>query len=165
MVVLRNMRQEEYPAYCQYFIDDYSQEIAKNYGHSIEQATELAKSDLYRCFPNGLESGDQSLLSIDAEIDGRLSLVGFLWHSVDITDHSAFINDFFVLSEHRGLGYGSQAISVLENQLYAMGILQIKLRVAYHNERALKLYKQAGFAITGYNMSKKIGASSSQVNK
>lgn len=43
MIELREMRHEEYPAYCDYFIDDYSSEIAKNYGHSMERSVELAK--------------------------------------------------------------------------------------------------------------------------
>ena len=156
MVVLREMRQEEYPAYCQYFIDDYSQEIAKNYGHSLDVSIELAKKDLHRCFPNGLEGNEHSLLCIDAEINGELKLVGYLWHSIKMSDKSTFIYDFFVSSEYRGFGFGTQSISALETQLQTIGISQIKLRVAYHNERALKLYKDVGFEITGFNMSKKI---------
>ncbi|MEL0608839.1 GNAT family N-acetyltransferase [Vibrio echinoideorum] len=157
MVVLREMREEEYPAYCQYFINDYSQEIAKNYGHSLDVAIELAKKDLLRCFPNGLQGNEHSLLCIDAEMDGEAKLVGYLWHSINVSDQSTFIYDFFVSSECRGLGYGTQSISALETQLKAIGINQIKLRVAYHNERALKLYKDVGFEVTGFNMSKKIG--------
>ncbi len=49
-------------------------------------------------------------------------------------------------------------LKALEQQLQEHGIEQIKLRVAYHNERALKLYQAVGFSITGFNMSKKIGA-------
>ncbi|PML43597.1 GNAT family N-acetyltransferase [Vibrio lentus] len=156
MVVLREMREEEYPAYCQYFIDDYSQEIAKNYGHSLDVSIELAKKDLHRCFPKGLEGNEHSLLCIDAQINGELKLVGYLWHSINISDKSTFIYDFFVSSEYRGFGFGTQSISELEAQLQTIGISQIKLRVAYHNERALKLYKDVGFEITGFNMSKKI---------
>ncbi|MGF1826167.1 GNAT family N-acetyltransferase [Vibrio splendidus] len=156
MVVLRGMRQDEYPAYCQYFIDDYSQEIARNYGHSLDVAVELAKKDLHRSFPNGLEGNEHSLLCIDAEVDGECKLVGYLWHSVNVGDKSTFIYDFFISNEHRGLGYGTQSISALETQLLAIGINQIKLRVAYHNERALKLYKEVGFEVTGFNMSKKL---------
>ncbi len=51
MVVLREIAQKN-PAYCQYFIDDYQSEIAKNYGHSLDVSIELAKKDLHRCFPN-----------------------------------------------------------------------------------------------------------------
>ncbi|MEZ8311842.1 N-acetyltransferase family protein [Vibrio splendidus] len=156
MVVLRGMRQDEYPAYCQYFIDDYSQEIARNYGHSLDVAVELAKKDLHRSFPNGLEGNEHSLLCIDAEVDGERKLVGYLWHSVNIGDKSTFIYDFFISNDHRGQGYGTQSISALETQLLAIGINQIKLRVAYHNERALKLYKEVGFEVTGFNMSKKL---------
>ncbi|MEZ8246133.1 GNAT family N-acetyltransferase [Vibrio splendidus] len=156
MVVLRGMRQDEYPAYCQYFIDDYSQEIARNYGHSLDVAVKLAKKDLHRSFPNGLEGNEYSLLCIDAEVDGECKLVGYLWHSVNVGDKSTFIYDFFISNEHRGLGYGTQSISALETQLLAIGITQIKLRVAYHNERALKLYKEVGFEVTGFNMSKKL---------
>lgn len=159
MVVLRKMRQEEYPAYCQYFIDDYSQEIAANYGHSMELAVELAEKDLNRSFPNGLETTEHSLLCIDAEIEGKQSLVGYLWHSVNGDENSTFIYDFFISAEHRSKGIGRQAISELEQQLQAAGVTQIKLRVAYHNERALKLYKEVGFTVTGFNMSKTISAS------
>ncbi|HDM8146198.1 TPA: GNAT family N-acetyltransferase [Vibrio harveyi] len=157
MVVLREMRQEEYPDYCQYFIDDYSREIAQNYGHSMELAIELAKKDLHRCFPNGLEGKEHSLLCIECELNGQQCLVGYLWHSINVTDKSTFIYDFYVSSEYRGCGYGTAAISELEKQLQECGVEQIKLRVAYHNERALKLYQAVGFAITGFNMSKKIG--------
>ncbi len=156
MVVLREMQEEEYPAYCRYFIDDYSQEIAKNYGHSIELATELAKKELHRCFPSGLEGNEHSLLCIDAEIDGQLNRVGYLWHSINATDKSTFIYDFFVSGEYRGLGYGTKAISALEKQLQQVGVNQIKLRVAYQNTRAFKLYQEVGFVITGFNMSKNI---------
>lgn len=157
MVVLREMRQEEYPSYCQYFIDDYSREIAQNYGHPTELAIELAKKDLHRCFPNGLQGNEHLLLCIDAEVDGLLKHVGYLWHSINATDKSTFIYDFFVSNEYRGLGYGTLAISALEKQLQEVGVNQIKLRVAYQNERALKLYQEVGFVITGFNMSKNIG--------
>ncbi|MFC3023164.1 GNAT family N-acetyltransferase [Vibrio zhugei] len=159
MIVLREMRTEEYPGYCQYFIDDYSREIAENYGHSINVANELAKKELYRCFPNGLQGNEHSLLCIDAEVDGQTKRVGYLWHSIDVVDKSSFIYDFFVSNEYRGLGYGTQAIADLEKKLQDVGVNQIKLRVAYQNKRALKLYQEVGFVITAFNMSKNIGMS------
>ena len=155
-VTIRPMRSAEYPAYCEYFIDDYGREIAQNFGHSIVVATKLAKQELQRCFPNGLASKEHTLLCIDAEIGGEASLVGYLWHSINSSDSSTFIYDFYVSDEHRSKGYGKQAIAVLEGQLQAMAIKQIKLRVAFQNQRALKLYQEVGFEITGYNMSKQL---------
>lgn len=156
MVVLRKMRKEEYPAYCQYFVSDYSKEIAANYGHSMALATELAEKELHRCFPDGLAGTDHSLMCIDGEVEGKLVLVGYLWHAINCNDSSTFIYDFFISEEHRSRGFGRQAMLVLESQLQTAGINQIKLRVAYHNERALKLYKEVGFVVTGFNMSKTI---------
>ena len=156
MVVLREMRKEEFAAYCQYFVDDYSQEIAVNYGHPMKLAIDLAKKELNRSFPNGLESNEHSLLCIDTKSGGKSKLVGYLWHSIKVEDSSTFIYDFFVFPEYRGEGVGTDAILELEKQLKAKGINQIKLRVAYHNERALKLYKEVGFIVTGYSMSKSI---------
>ena len=156
MVLLRKMFKEEYPAYCEYFIADYSLEITQNYGHSMEVAIELAKKDLQDSFPNGLESKEHSLLCIDTEIDGHFCLIGYLWYSIDVKDKSSFISDFYIFDEYRGIGFGKQAISALESQLQSIGINQIKLRVAYQNQRALKLYQKVGFSITGFNMSKTI---------
>ncbi|GIC78986.1 GNAT family N-acetyltransferase [Moritella sp. F3] len=152
MIQLRPMTSSEYPAYCDYFVDDYSREIAGNYGHSMERAVELANQDLLRSFPNGLETNEHALLCI--ELDSEL--VGYLWHSINTNDKSTFIYDFFIFSNNRNNGYGKLAIIALESQLKSAGIEQIKLRVAYQNQRALKLYQEVGFAISGYNMSKKI---------
>ncbi|NOI33950.1 GNAT family N-acetyltransferase [Vibrio cyclitrophicus] len=152
MIKLRPMTSSEYPAYCDYFIDDYSREIVENYGHSLDRAIELANQDLLRSFPNGLETNDHALLCVESGSE----LVGYLWHSINAADKSTFIYDFFIFPNFRNNGYGKLAISVFESQLKSVGIEQIKLRVAYQNKRALKLYQEIGFAISGYNMSKKI---------
>ena len=158
MIQLRPMELAEYPAYCDYFIDDYSREIAENYGHSMDKAIELAEQDLIRSFPNGLETNEHDLLCIEftSESEVKSEVVGYLWHSIKASDKSTFIYDFFIFSNQRNNGYGKQAIKALESQLQIIGIEQIKLRVAYQNQRALKLYQEVGFVISGYNMSKKI---------
>ena len=158
MIQLRPMALAEYPAYCDYFIDDYSREIADNYGHSMDKAIELAEQDLIRSFPNGLETNEHDLLCIEftSESEVKSEVVGYLWHSIKVSEKSTFIYDFFIFSNQRNNGYGKLAIKALEFQLQAIGIEQIKLRVAYQNQRALKLYQEVGFVISGYNMSKKI---------
>ncbi|WP_137169927.1 GNAT family N-acetyltransferase [Marinomonas sp. FW-1] len=156
MINLRKMRVEEYPAYCDYFIADYSQEIAQNYGHSIEIATDLAHQDLIRHFPNGLETNEHDLMCIEIDSANSLKVIGYLWHSIKSSDASTFIYDFYIADEYRGNGYGKQAISQLEKLLVSADINQIKLRVAYQNQRALALYQEIGFTISGYNMSKKL---------
>ena len=158
MIQLRPMISAEYPGYCDYFIDDYIREIAENYGYSMDRAIELAEQDLIRSFPNGLETNEHDLLCIEftSESEVKSEVVGYLWHSIKASDKSTFIYDFFIFSNQRNNGYGKQAIKALESQLQIIGIEQIKLRVAYQNQRALKLYQEVGFVISGYNMSKKI---------
>ena len=150
------MRSEEYPAYCEYFIDDYSKEIAENYGHPMDDAINLAKEDLHRYFPNGVESNEHDLMCIETKINNRLCLVGYLWHCKNMDDKSTFIYDFYISDAYRGNGFGKQAINEFELQLQKDGIKQIKLRAAYHNKRAFKLYQNVGFLVTGYNMSKNL---------
>jgi hypothetical protein len=153
MIQLRPMTASEYPAYCDYFIDDYSREISENYGHSMDSAVELAKQDLLRSFPNGLETNDHELSCIESDSE----LVGYLWHSINTDGKSTFIYDFFIFSNSRNNGKSAKsAKSALESQLKSIGIEQIKLRVAYQNQTALKLYQKVAFAISGYNMSKKV---------
>lgn len=156
MITLRKMRRDEYPAYYSYFIADYSREIVENYGHSEEVAIELAKSDLHSSFPNGSETNEHDLLCLDVSLDGVSKVVGYLWHSINAEASATFIYDFYIFEEYRGQGYGKQAIYALESQLKLLGLQEIKLRVAYQNKRALKLYQELGFSITGFNMSKKL---------
>lgn len=152
VIALRAMRAEEYPAFCDYFIADYSQEIAENYGHSLELAQTLAHTDLLRSFPDGYKTNAHKLLCIEA----GSRVVGYLWHCPNETENSTFIYDFYVDESCRGKGYGTEALKQLEEQLVKDGIAQIKLRVAYHNKRALALYQEIGFIVTGYNMSKNL---------
>ncbi len=156
MLVLREMHLREYPAYRQYFIDDYSREIATNYGYSMERAINMASEELTRSFPQGPVSNQHDLLSIEAEHNNQLVLVGYLWHSKNSHENSSYIYDFYILDEYRGRGFGKLAINKLEAQLQGEGIKQIKLRVAFDNKRALQLYQSAGFIITGHNMLKNI---------
>ncbi|MCP4321031.1 MAG: GNAT family N-acetyltransferase [Alteromonadales bacterium] len=156
MVNLRKMKVEEYPDYCDYFISDHGQEIAKNYGHSIEVATDLAHQELLRCFPNGIDTEEHDLLCIEVASTNSVKVVGYLWHSIKSSDSSTFIYDFYIEDKYRGNGYGKKAITQLESILVSAEVNQIKLRVAYHNQRALALYQEVGFIISGYNMSKKL---------
>tara|TARA_R110001583_G_scaffold22377_8_gene84036 strand:+ start:40 stop:516 length:477 start_codon:yes stop_codon:yes gene_type:complete len=154
MVNLRKMKAEEYPQYCEYFVADYGQEISQNYGHSIDVAIDLAEQELIRCFPNGVDTDEHDLLCIELDSSHSVKVIGYLWHAIKPSDSSTFIYDFYIEDKYRGKGYGKSAINQLESLLVSAGVNQIKLRVAYHNQRALALYQEVGFIISGYNMSK-----------
>ncbi|GDY25811.1 N-acetyltransferase [Agarivorans sp. Toyoura001] len=152
MVTLRAITAKEFADYCEYFVDDYSRDIAANQGHSKERALELAQQTLEQSFPQGAESQGHQLLCIEQQSE----LIGYLWHSIQASDQSTYIYDFYVFPKQRNKGFGKLAMKALEQQLTGFGINQIKLRVAFSNQRALALYQEIGFVVTGYNMSKTI---------
>lgn len=156
VVTLRKMKTKEFPGYSKYFIEDYAEEIRQNYGHSREHSLELAEKSLKQSFPNGLDKENSDLFSIDLNSNGQRELIGYLWHSINTTDSTSFIYDFYIFPNFRSKGFGKKVIEELEKTLLSSGINQIKLRVAFNNKKALSLYEEIGFNITGFNMSKNL---------
>lgn len=64
---------------------------------------------------------------------------------VDISGAYGFIYGFGIVNEHRGLGYGTQALQETIALLHGNGITDIGLDVAAANDRALHIYTNIGF--------------------
>ncbi|MFC5705641.1 GNAT family N-acetyltransferase [Aeromonas eucrenophila] len=156
LVRLLPMSEQHYPIYCAYFIEDYAQDLASNHGHDLPTARHKAELTLRQSLPQGVATPGHSLLCIvpAQESGAREEPLGYLWHALQADRGETFICDFYMDPTHRGQGYGKAAMAVLEAELKAIGVDQIKLRVAQDNPRALALYQELGFVITGYNMAK-----------
>lgn len=146
MLTLRPMRSDEFPGYLGYFVPDYTDEIATNYGLTPADARNQAEREIARDLPLGVETAGQTLLCIE---DGS-TLLGYLW--INVADSIAFISDFCILPAYQGRGHGKAALVALRARLGSGGIAQIRLRVAAGNPRALALYERMGFRTTGINM-------------
>ncbi|MCO4207481.1 GNAT family N-acetyltransferase [Aeromonas hydrophila] len=163
LIRLLPMSEQHYPAYCACFIEEYAQDLASNQGHDLATARHKAEASLQRYLPQGVASAGHSLLCIlpaDAEgsvVPAEGEPLGYLWHAIDSAATATFIYDFYVAPAHRSRGIGKAAMALPEAELRSCGICQITLRVAHDNPRALALYQEAGFAITGYNMAKRLG--------
>jgi len=68
----------------------------------------------------------------------------------------AFGFDFLVREDVRRRGYGRAIMAAAEQKCRELGVVSIGLHVFGHNPGARSLYEQMGFAITGYNMRKKL---------
>jgi len=158
MFLLRPMRNNEYPAYLEYFIPDYAVEIASNYGLSESASIAEAKREIATDLPDGVNTSGQVLLCLVDRSDSAENLLGYLWYKPDVAMRSAFIYDFHILAAHQGKGLGKQALEILERELQGKGFAQIKLRVAEDNNRARHVYEVAGFRVTGVNMNKVIAS-------
>jgi len=156
MLYLRNMNEDEFPAYVDYFVADYGIEIKASYNKTTEQALEIARNEIKNDLPHGVHTKGNFLLCIELEKKERRSTIGYLWYARNDDEMSAFIDDFYIFPDYRHEGYARKSIAILEKSLADSGIKEIRLRVAYSNEIALALYKKAGFITTGINMAKNI---------
>lgn len=142
----------QYQGYLDYFIADYADEIAANYGLPGAEALDQARREVEDGLPQGLATPGQVLLSIiDPATD---EVIGYIWYKHSTEARSVFIYDFSILPAHRGKGLGKRALVLLEDELGRQGIRQMKLRVAGDNLRAKHVYDVSGFRVTGFNMSK-----------
>lgn len=150
MIQLRPMDAGEFAAYRRIFIDEYAADLAANQGYAQGKALSKAAQSIDGSLPDGVESTLHTLLCIQ---HGE-TLLGYLWYTLWDDGDAAFILDFFILPTHRRQGYGKASLTALEQHLLALGIGQLKLRVAADNPQAKQLYQQSEFAVTGFNMAK-----------
>lgn len=155
------MREDEFPAYRDYFIADYGSDISRNYDKPLQHSLKLAKEDIDTNLPQGPLTPDNHLMCIElldssATTAEKSLVLGYLWYAVQEKHAEAFICDFFIHENYRGSGYGKSTLDALAVSLKSLGIGEIKLRVARDNERALGLYESVGYKITGINMAKSI---------
>jgi ribosomal protein S18 acetylase RimI-like enzyme len=158
VILLRPMRDGEYPAYLDYFIPDYASEIASNYGLSADDSLAQAKREIAADLPDGVHTSGQHLLCLVEPAGDAEEVIGYLWYKQDPAMRAAFINDFHILPAYQGKGLGKQALAVLENDLKRQGFEEIRLRVAEDNKRARHVYEVIGFRVTGINMSKSLAS-------
>jgi ribosomal protein S18 acetylase RimI-like enzyme len=151
MIILRLLTPEEYAAYMALGIAEYADDLAHNYRLPADRAATESAQGAAQLLPQGQDTPGHSVLAIAAP-DG--ALIGYLWFSETPGTQSAYINDFLILPENRGKGYGTAALSTLENLMRAKGLRQIRLRVSADNPRAKALYGANGFFTTGTNMAK-----------
>lgn len=154
MVSLRPIRQDEFSAFLDYFIQDYATEITINYRLPQQDALAQATRDAEQSFPQAQETADQIVVCITLSHDDVEQHIGYFWYKADTVLKSAYINDFCIFERFRRQGYGSAAMKALEKKLTEEGFIQLKLRVAEGNQYARQLYSANGFCVTGINMNK-----------
>ena len=68
-----------------------------------------------------------------------------LGFSLEFLGRDAFVDELFVAPKHRGRGLGLAAIRFLEPVAAQLGVAALHLEVGPDNEKALGLYRRAGF--------------------
>jgi GNAT superfamily N-acetyltransferase len=84
------------------------------------------------------------LVLADGELAGYIALCrGF---SIELDGFDAFIDEFYLEAEFRSRGIGRFALAAIKTEARGCGINALHLEVARDNQRARRLYEQAGFA-------------------
>ena len=156
MVVLERMNKQDYDDYLPHAITEYAVQKIKAGTWVEQEAYKLAKETFERLLPNGEDTERQYLFSI---IDpGKQVKIGYLWFQLSETlvNKVAFIYDFYIFEEFRGMGYGTQSLDALDDEARKLGINKISLHVFSHNKIAIALYRKVGFEDTDLVMAKYI---------
>ncbi len=153
MIKLVPLSEEEYLSWRDWILEDYASDIART-GVPEAQARERSRADIEHGLPNGLNSENQYLYSVQDQQTG--GSVGVIWLAIMERGErkTAFLYDIVIYEPFRGKGYGSAALRATEEQAKELGAVRIALHVFGHNERARKLYERLGYIITDINMAK-----------
>lgn len=143
----RTMSSNEFEIWSVMSINDYAEDLSENHFYSREKAEAEASKSFKTALMEGADTKNNFFRTY--EVEGVAA--GYLWFSMD--DKSAFLSDIMLLPAYQGKGIGRNFIRDFLNELTGQGVREVELRVAPGNERALKLYKDLGFRITGFDMS------------
>lgn len=128
-------------------LEDYAEDLMENHRYSREKAAAEALHSFRTTLSEGINTPNQYFRIY--ELDGKA--VGYLWFSLE--DNCGFLSDVMLLPEFQGKGIGKKFIRAFIDEMITQKALELELRVSPTNHRAISLYKELGFRITGFDMS------------
>lgn len=66
-------------------------------------------------------------------------------YSIELGGRDAFIDEMYILEEHRGAGVGKTVLAEIQSRARDSGVKALHLEVDRSNDRAKKLYRALGF--------------------
>ncbi len=146
-LVYRPMHFSEFELWKEISSNDYVDDLMTNHLYSREKAKAESFKSLKKTLPLGINTQNNYFRTY--EYNGQAA--GFLWYSLE--DNSAFLSDIMLIPEFQGKGMGRCLIREFLNELAGQGVHEVELRVSPDNQRALNLYSDFGFRVTGFDMS------------
>ncbi|MFT8322789.1 MAG: GNAT family N-acetyltransferase [Bacillus sp. (in: firmicutes)] len=155
-ITLLKLPAEAFSAYKAMLVKEYAQEKVEAGTWLEDESIQKAEEETNKLLPNGVDTENHYVLQIThAESKKK---IGYLWYFLNKIDRKkeAFIYDFSIDEEHQGNGFGTLALTELENHIKQNGGEKIALHVFAHNKRAIHLYNKLNFEPTDITMRKKI---------
>jgi len=91
------------------------------------------------------EFGGLWLIHVGGQAAGYIVLT--ICYSLEFHGRFALLDELFVDAAWRGKGLGGQALAFADKFCRERGVKAIRLEVARENQRAIKLYKRAGYQV------------------
>lgn len=154
MITLVQMDESTFQFFLKQSTRDYAEDKIKTGAWDAETAMKLSQEAMTRFLPKGLHTEGAYLYSIvEAETQTQ---AGYIWFNVNESRgvREAFIYDIYIFEPFQGKGYGTRALTLLDEEARKMKVTKIGLHVFGQNDRAFKLYKKMGFIVTDITMSK-----------
>lgn len=89
--------------------------------------------------------GQLWLIQQEYEAIGYIILT--LGYSLEYRGRDAFIDEFYIRSNYRGQGIGSQTLAFVEDACRVLGVQALHLEVDFENPDAQRLYRRVGYQL------------------
>ena len=142
---LRAMTAKEYEDFYEYSIIHHADELMEEINLTADEAMAETEKELQEMLPDGLETKDNCLMTIEDAADHRT--VGFIWYLSERTDgvKQAFLCDFVIYHQERRKGYATAALREMEKLARRRGCTESVLFVSHVNLPARNLYAGCGY--------------------
>ncbi len=150
------MTESEFNKLMEFQVADYARENVEAGFWDESDALEKSRSEINKLLPNGLDTQDHFLFSV--EDNATNDNIGVIWVNVQKKRNFklAFIYYIEIFEQYRGKGFSKESLASLENWCKSNDISKIGLHVFAKNTVARNLYTKFGFKDTNYNMTKEL---------
>ncbi|KGA95863.1 GNAT family acetyltransferase [Alkalihalobacillus alcalophilus ATCC 27647 = CGMCC 1.3604] len=151
MLSLEKMTAEQFDAFFAISTKEYAKEKVRSGNWREDNAQQRAIDALNQLLPYRENTENHYVFSIMK----NQNQIGFIWLG-KVNDEKGFIYDFFIEEAVRGLGYGKEAMRLIESESKKIGLKKIGLHVFGHNKRAGQIYEELNYQVTNIMMEKEI---------
>lgn len=149
---LRPLAPHDLPAWIERSVAEYAADLV-TMGARPAEAQRRARASIEDDVAEGSLPAGHVVFDL---LDGSKTPVGYLWVGPDTSDDPTawWVWDVVVDTEHRGRGYGRQAMVLGEDYARSQGARTLGLSVFGFNTGARRLYESLGYETTSVKMAK-----------
>lgn len=151
-LALRPLAPHDLPAWIERSVAEYATDLV-TMGATPAEAQRRARASIEDDVAEGSLPAGHVVFDL---LDGSEGTVGYLWVGPDTSDDPTawWVWDVVVDTEHRGRGYGRQAMLLGEDYARSHGARTLGLSVFGFNTGARRLYESLGYETTSVKMAK-----------